>query len=163
MNNGFSLALAGRINIIQDSQSVPWEMTWLRTKYSMKNSLRREGGPPHTHDTASLAYRSFNEFRGRYLQFARLWPGVVRSLVMCSWHWYFSSSPRQVFGTFAMKVNSNIIFEHFEKTKAMGTNSNSNLSSNCCFLLEKCAHEAASLGASGHVNRVLFSCWGPCF
>ena len=45
----------------------------------------------------------------------------------------------------------------------METNSNSILSSNCCFLFEKCAREAASLGASGHVNSHPFSCWGPLF
>ena len=38
-----------------------------------------------------------------------------------------------------------------------------NLCSNCCFLFEKCAREATSLGASGHVHRVLFWCKGSLF
>ena len=38
-----------------------------------------------------------------------------------------------------------------------------NLCSNCCFLFEKCAREAASLGASGHVHRELFWCKGYLF
>ena len=33
------------------------------------------------------------------------------------------------------------------------------MSSNYCFLFEKYAREAASLEASGHVHRDLFSCW----
>ena len=35
-------------------------------------------------------------------------------------------------------------------TSAMDTNSSDNSSSSHCFLFEKCAGEAASLGASGH-------------
>jgi len=46
----------------------------------------------------------------------------------------------------------------------MSSNSNVwNLCSNCCFLFEKCAREAASLGASGHVHSVLFWCKGSLF
>ena len=46
----------------------------------------------------------------------------------------------------------------------MSSNSNVwNLCSNCCFLFEKCAREAASLGASGHVHRLLFWCKGSLF
>ena len=44
----------------------------------------------------------------------------------------------------------------------METNSNI-LSSDCCFLFEKCARETASLGASGHVDSHLVEVVGPFF
>ena len=49
------------------------------------------------------------------------------------------------------------ISEHFFGTRAMDTNSNNISSSNYCFLFEKCAREAASLGAIGHDGSHSFS------
>ena len=60
-----------------------------------------------------------------------------------------------IFGTFAMEANSNSIFEHLFGKASMKTKSNKMLSSNCCFLFEKCAREAASLGDPGHVQSLV--------
>ena len=43
----------------------------------------------------------------------------------------------------------------------MKTNSSKMLSSNYCFLFEKCAREAASLAAPGHAHNPWFCCEGP--
>ena len=62
-----------------------------------------------------------------------------------------------VFRTFAIEANSKNMFIEIVGNNAMETHSNTILSSNCCFLFETCARDAVSLGASGHVDRVLFS------
>ena len=55
-----------------------------------------------------------------------------------------------------MEANSSSIFKHSFGKKAMKANT-------IKILIEKCAREAASLGASGHVDRDWFSCWGTLF
>ena len=57
-----------------------------------------------------------------------------------------------------MEANSESIFEQLFGKRAMKANSIKILDWNCCFLFEKCAREAASLGASGLVDRDRFSC-----
>ena len=84
--------------------------------------------------------------------------GRVRSSVMCSWHWSFSFASNICLEHLQWKPIQTTYSSIFWKSKTMETKSNRILSSNCCFLCEKCEREAASLGAPGHVNRVLFSC-----
>ena len=62
-----------------------------------------------------------------------------------------------------MEANSDSIFKHLFGKRARETNADNILSSHCCFLFEKRAREAASLGAPRHVNWVVFSCLGGSF
>jgi hypothetical protein len=55
------------------------------------------------------------------------------------------------------KPTQTTIFERFFKTRAMNTNSNNILSSNYCFLFEKCAREGGCQGASGQGHSPLIS------
>ena len=60
--------------------------------------------------------------------------------------------------------NGNKYKQHFRAHDMRSSSNFWNLSSNCCFLFEKCAREAASLGASGHVHSSLFAIkWGTFF
>ena len=96
-------------------------------------------------------------------KFAGLLPGRVRSSTMCSWHFPFFEL---VFKKSEIKTNWNNIFKKTTKKqqqKRSSSNNSWNFCSNSCFLFEKRAREAASLGASGHVHRDSFWCVEPLF
>ena len=68
-----------------------------------------------------------------------------------------------IFRSFLKKCNGNKLKQHFRAQDISSSSNFWNLCSNCCFLFEKCAREAASLGASGHVHSQLFWCMGLLF
>ena len=100
------------------------------------------------------------------------------------WHWSINSPglwPRacqitsNVLLTLILYIVSNLFLKYLQlkstqtaisnnfSNKTEETNSNNISRSNNCFLFEKCAREATSLGAPGHVQREVFSCWGVPF
>ena len=86
---------------------------------------------------------------------------------MCFWHRLFSTFSNMFLEHLQWKPIQTACPSNFSRKEATETNSNNMLSSNCCFLFEKCAREAASLGAPGHVHRDSFSLkralfWQPC-
>ena len=90
-----------------------------------------------------------------------------------SWIWVISSNVLlklilHIFQRFVWKICNWSQFKHHVEQlfgkHAVETHPNSILNSNCCFLFEKCEREAASLGASGHVdNQFLWCKWVPFF
>ena len=60
--------------------------------------------------------------------------------------------------TFAIEADSNSMFDQSCGTKCNGNQLEQHFELELCFSFEKGAREAASLGASGHVDMVVCSC-----
>ena len=78
----------------------------------------------------------------------------------------FDNDPSHVYDFFLEHLQLKPIQTQFSSNssdKTMEANAIKTFISIYCFMFEKCAREAASLGASGHADKVLLSCRGGLF
>ena len=90
-------------------------------------------------------------------------PGWPFLLVQIRQACAFDNDPSHVYDFFLEHLQLKPIQTQFSSNsldETMETNAIKTFISIYCFLFEKCAREAASLGASGHPDKVLLSCRG---